>query len=487
MSGKLIEILESGRAPGFVSGSTVDPNSVLRKAPKALRELESEQIYKHGPARGAGRIGQHFGMSAERIKKIWAKPFSALFIFMACLSSFAGPLSAGVNFVDGQTVHAADLNNLVNNGNVNPSLISGQPADATPLQGDFIILYSPTLNGLFKATLLSVVYNNSQSITLLPAGNPNFTNADKFAFYNAASTNNQAVTFSNLVLNIATNFNLSVIHLTYTNPASGTNIPFLPNYTGNLTGLNTNSQAFFLVWNGTNGIPSQIAISNLEAAIAGDFGTNLSLSFVYNQMFFPQNVYGTNSVTNAWGNVVFPITNLLIAANQTQTLSNIDTIPINSSLQGSNTVVNLATLKQFIVGAQAKVIFSGVPLTLTITNANTTDGILATSNGLGFWATSPAYPAAGIPYPIDFATNGATFYFLGVKTNQVYYVTALSTNSNFFRVFSTYAAAVSQTNWIPITSTSSGTQQMFYLTNFTSFNCDAIQATTSGNLASAGR
>jgi len=166
MSGKLADIIRSGKAPGVtISGQqAVDPNSVYAKAPRGLAAIENEPKWKNGPTRSAKDISRYMGMPTDFIRKTWSKPvLVALLCF--CWASYAGDIQPGTSLTDGQLVHASDLNNLVGNATINNSFISGKSPDPTPLGSDKWIIYSPTLNGMYSLTLNAGVLQNSALIT----------------------------------------------------------------------------------------------------------------------------------------------------------------------------------------------------------------------------------------------------------------------------------------------------------------------------------
>lgn len=165
MKNGLTEIIKCGVAPGVSTGApAVDHSSVYYKAPRGLAAVESEPLFRHGPARGASRIAKHFGMSTQFIKDTWKRAPLIAVMFIA-LAANAGDFQSGVNFSDGQTVSAAQMNNIVNNATVNNSLISGKPVDPAPLGSDTLLIFSPTLNGLYRLTLNSGVLQNPALIT----------------------------------------------------------------------------------------------------------------------------------------------------------------------------------------------------------------------------------------------------------------------------------------------------------------------------------
>lgn len=60
--GKLAEILESGRAPGF-AGIAVDERSPEKSVPRALKQIEA--------TRSGNSIAKEMGFSVNHIKRIW--------------------------------------------------------------------------------------------------------------------------------------------------------------------------------------------------------------------------------------------------------------------------------------------------------------------------------------------------------------------------------------------------------------------------------
>lgn len=487
--GKINEILKSGIAPGAVCGERpFDPASVFHKAPNGLKELETQPRYKHGPNYSARDISKHFGMPTDFIKQTWSKPlpkaiacFLVAFLFILPAKA-VNYITAGETLQDGQTVHAQDLMNLVQNAIIGPGFYYSQPIDNTPLQSDYLVLYSPTLGGLYKATLLNAFLNNPQSITLLPNGTPVYTNQDLFAFYSAAGTNLESITASNLANFFSTYANPSLFPFAYTNIGTGTNTYFLPNWTGTFSGFNTNLPES--LWWGTNGIAKQQSLYGLEIAEAADLGTNIALPYNYNYLWYPWTFEGTNTVspyTNAFGwTTNFPIT----AAFQTNaqgsnllTLTLTDSIPILANLQAkTNTSVTLGALYGLFTNinalpayTQARIQFSGIPETLWITNnAQTTYGLLnITSNSL---------PAGQLAYAVSVVTNTSQIVIAGLQTNTLFYIVPTATNNEWVHVYSNYVTAVSGVGWLPVLNAGTGTQNKFlYLTNYTSFNADVTQ------------
>ena len=396
----------------------------------------------------------------------------------------AGDLTPGPALVDGQTVHAADFNNLVGDALINSSFYSRQhKSDPTP-GADYIVAYSPNSGGYLYQALVNKFVLSPALYPSLTLGTPNYLTNDLFQFYSQSSTNIRSVTFSNLVNDIASNINpVAWMNFAPTNATSGgTNIPVLADWPGAFSGSLTNNQPHSLWW-GSNGVPYQLSLSNEESALAGDLGTNLSLPYTFAQMFAPWLVYGTNAnFTNAWGfRTNFPITALYLtnsypSSTNTPTLVDSDAIPVNSTGQITNTTATLGALQQYLAAkntlppyTQARVQFNGFPVTVTV--SNTADNV----NGLIRVATN-SFPSGIIP--VSFDTNAIT---AAITTNQLYFIVPQATNNGWLHVYSNYPTASSGTNWIGFASTSGNSTKIYYVTNFTSFNCDAIPLVSSGN------
>ena len=169
---------------------------------------------------------------------------------------------------------------------------------------------------------------------------------DIFPFYSAGSTNLEQSTFSNLIQQISIYQNMASWQFAPTNAnSSNTNVFVLSQWPGAFgSAVPGTNMPELLVW-GTNGIPYQATLLTAEQAMAGDGGTNLSVPYVFQEIWSPwsfygfqTNIYGTNGSglplsTNAWGFTTnFPIQHLFLTntfnpTNNTQTLTNQDTVP----------------------------------------------------------------------------------------------------------------------------------------------------------------
>jgi hypothetical protein len=485
----LKEIILSGRAPGVRCGEpSVNPDSVYAKVPRALREIERGERKQKHPI-GARDISKLFGMSTDFIKKTWSKgnpkAFSCLLVFFLLVhSSTAGTFfNSGENFVDGQIVHASDLNNLVNGATPSPTFIVGV-GSGSYTAGDFVMLSRG--GTLLYYTAVSAILANPQSFTLLPQGYPNYTNSDLFQFYSAAGTNFQSITFSNLVNVVSSNANVAAFPYALTN-SSGSNVFSLPPY-GVFVPYSTNNQPELLMW-GTNGVPHQITLTNFLQGISSTLGTNLLLGSSWQFDFAPWTIYGTNTYgfTNLWGfQTNFPITGIFMYNTNAPTLTNTDIIPVQSALQQTNTIVTLGALYQYFTNVnalpnytQGRVQFNGNPVTETFTNMGTTTGIITNLADAVNWTMPTAVSLKG--WTTSFATSPVT------TSNQLLY--AFFTNSSpmtGFQLFTNYAAAVARTNPIlgsVCAALSPG--NIFWMTNFTGFNADAIQVSSATSVRSS--
>jgi hypothetical protein len=482
------EILKTGIAPGVRCGrGAVDRDSVFYKAPKALKELESEPIFKRGPARGAGRINKLFGMSTSTIRRAWG--LGCVLALLTAQCAYAGDLTPGETFTDRQTVYASDLNNAIGGATLNSggaNFISRQTLLTPNLSADYFVGYNPIAQETYKATLISLV-QSPLGVQLLSPGMPNYTNADLFSFYSSSVTNLANITFQNLVQDIASNINpVAWMQFAPTNNPGATNLPVLANWPAgaawSFSGWNTNNQPFILAW-ASNGVPYQQPLSNLDAAIQSDNGTN---PFVFRQIFQPWNVYGTNSTgfTNAWyGPTNFAITNLFIGTNQTATLTDTDAVPVFANAQTTNTTATMLSIYEYMTNKNAlppytvaRIQFSGIAEAVVVSNT------ASSANGLIQVATNIFQ--SGVIYCVDFATNGAQVQITGVQTNTPYYVVSQATNNEWLHVYTNLSAAKSLTNFMTVANTGSGTSPMnylFYLTNYTSFNADVTAVITLGN------
>ena len=239
--------------------------------------------------------------------------------------------------------------------------------------------------------------------------------------------------------------------------------------------------------------------------MAGDGGTNLSVPYVFQEIWSPwsfygfqTNIYGTNGSglplsTNAWGFTTnFPIQHIFLPntfnpTNNTQTLTDQDTVPIFATGQFTNTTFTLQALYEYLTNRNAlppytvaRIQFSGIPASYTIgTNNTSTNNLYPLPSSL--WTT---------PTAVSFLFTAGSATQLPstpqVTSNQVYYVVQYTGIPNSVRLYTNYASALLQTNWVTYSGPVGGTAPtMYVLTNYTSFNLDAIQTVT-GTSINAG-
>lgn len=395
-----------------------------------------------------------------------------LCFFAALLVPVTGQeINPGQTFVDGQRLTAAQLTALVQQATIQPPFYTDKISQTNIASTDLLLVYSPSSGTFHKVTGAAGIYNN---VAIIAAQQPYVNMANTNYFFLGYDSTNGTLFQVNLTNLLWTGAQwIQVAGLNFSNTLSEYGI-FNPAW--------TNNPVRMLVWD-TNGIPRMESMSNLVQSIAPTLGTNWSLPFTFNQIFEPWNVWFTNGVTNVWGTASpFAITNIFITNSPIPTITDTDTIPIYANEQGSNTVVTTTALYEYFTNrnalpayTQGRCQFSGIPVLFVITNnANTTYGSISFSN-TGYFASSPPFPALATPYAVDFITNGTGFYFAGANTNIPYWIVPFQTNANWARIYTNYAQAVQQTNWMTLTSQGSGVQTMVYLTNYTGFNADAIQ------------
>ena len=492
---KISEIISSGCAPGVHLGTTVNPESVYAKVPKALKEMERGERRAKSP-QSARDMAKHMGFSVDRLKRTWAdkhnpNAFGVILAFlMLVFSGSASQINPGVTFQNGVTYYAQDLNNLILNATMAPAFIYSQPVGTPAGSNDFGIFYSGSGQSLYRATLQSIA-SSTLNYTLLPRGFPSITNGgggpDLFSFYSGVNTNVEAITWSNLLASVSSNISVANLSFAATNALStNTFVPLLPPWSGGFSGFDTNNQPQSLWW-GTNGVPYAQSLSNLEISVALDLGTNRSLPYIFTNIFQPWSLYGTNSTTNVWGaNTNFPITGLLATnfqggTNTTLTLLSSDSIPIKSGQQGTNTTVTLGAITSYLTNLnalpsynQARTIFSGKPTFYQIyTNISVSNSWQLTNSVTNLFVI-------GTGYGVTLITNGVQMFqnsgsgINGGTTNQIYYIVPTFTNATTmqFQAYTNYSQAWAGTNFITPAVTVPG-NLLVYITNFTSFNADA--------------
>lgn len=400
------------------------------------------------------------------------------------LNARATELVRSVTLTDGGVLYASDLHNLIDGATIGADFYNDQSSIGVLNSAYYFLLLDANSGSYHRITAQNLLYGNT-NIWLNQIAGTNVNSHAFLLFYDSTNNIIRRISASDL-------FNSSQQFINTSNQVVGfrfatTNGQSLPVLSGSFTGLTTNNPLNLLTW-GTNGVPYYVPLAVAETNMAADFGTNLMLSYTFNQMFQPWMVYGTNTFTNAWGfQTNFPISNLYLTnsyptSTNTPTLVDSDTIPVDSTQQGTNTSASLFSLYQYLAAkntlpayTQARVQFSGNVVTVATSNA--ADNV----NGLIRVATNSFY--SGTIYPVCFNTNSIS---TAIITNQLYFVTAQATNNTWLHVYSNYPTANSGTNWIAVASTSVGGSQIYYLTNYTSYNCDVIPQISAPSTTRAG-
>ena len=269
----------------------------------------------------------------------------ALLLLALALPLAAVQITRNTTLNDGQQLFASDLHKLIDTATVGPGFYSDQTA-ATILPIGYSFLMLDPGSGLYRSmTAQDVIYGNTNKWLNVAAGT-SIPNYGQFLFYNPTNNTISKLSATNLAASVSANITVSVLSYANTN---GTY--YLSNWPGQFSGFQTNNHPEFLVW-GTNGVPYQQSLSNLETTIATDLGTNRIWPFTFRQVFQPWTLYGTNGYgfTNVWGSQTnFAITNIYQFANTSNsTLTATDTIPVFANMQQTNTSVTLAALAFYV-------------------------------------------------------------------------------------------------------------------------------------------
>ena len=402
------------------------------------------------------------------------KLIAILGILISMLPAWAVDITPGYTFADGQRLTAAQLAALVNAATINAAFYTSKTPGATNLQQSDILLIVSSSSGAFNKILGSAILKNP----LLISDQQNYTAASLSPYlyigiYDPTNNILGKTSLTNLGSFLSQYLNVTNFSLATTNGAklADWSRPF---YTFGVT-----NHPYFLVW-GTNGQPYQQSLSNLVLSAASDLGTNLSLRFTFTQVFAPWDVYGTNAsgATNAWyGATVGPITNFNMAQTNTASLVDADTIPVNSTLQGSNTTASLLSIYGYITNknalpahTSARLQFNGNYGAFRATNADTTLNCFRPTN----------YTAGGVT-AISFNFNGGAGVIStpAMVSNQVYYITPTNAGAGWYYIYTNYQQAVDNgaTNAVDLTSAAAVASgaYMLVITNRTAVNADAIQ------------
>jgi len=434
---RLSEILRSGRPPGYAGSGACDPQSVFALAPKAFKEIENGtgRSSKDRPM-SARDMAKYMGLgSVDKLKQIWKKTnpraFTCLLVLLAFqMQAMTGlTLNPGLTFIDGQTVHANDLNNLVGNATINPYFYSSQPIITTVASSDYMLVYSPVLNRYEKITAGNLITFNPSIIVGQPLGSIN--PGDLMLFYNT----NTATLYNNTVQELlsstlTTSFGVSTNYVSalpvtddwvysYTNGtfdgttmSGGSNVlrtamSVWQQGLGLSTPTNlpvssapTNSD-MTLVWTTPNNTNYTAKRITREAAI-----TNLTSLVLTNAL-------NTNSAIQIPTNLFFQAMSVGIDTNGQPTGTNVvgkyDFISLKNAIYGNNVVI-----PNFIMPASG----------LIITNAHSLGVIPSYVRAVLVCVTNDAATGYGVGREIDLEQVGANF----ASFIHAFYVSSDSTN-----------------------------------------------------------
>ena len=250
---------------------------------------------------------------------------------------------------DGQRLTSAKLLQLVSDATIQPIFYTGKVGQSNLVAGDTLLVVSGASGTFHKLTGNQALLQNyhlitDQSVYTTLAG------YNKFLIYDPTNNVFGQISFSNLMASGSSSINVSNILWAY----MGTN--YLSEFVGLPDPQSTNAQPYSLVWQ-SNGVPQYLTFSNMLKGASFYLGTVLQVPYVYQDVFRPYSLYTTNNATNIWGftNIVaitnlYEGTNTLLFTNNVNypMLTNVDTIPIHSTKQGSNTTVTLGALAQYI-------------------------------------------------------------------------------------------------------------------------------------------
>lgn len=181
-------MLRSQKPPGF-SGIHIDPTDVDAMIPKALRKMEE--------TKSARDIAKNSGFSVNRLKKAWAVCIALLCFVSAARAS---DLNAGYSFTVNDQVTATKLNALAGSATINTSFFTDKSA-GTPAGADTFLFYSSSLAGYRKATLNSLLLQNTDLITTQTEDTaPAY--GDFVLTYDASASGLKKATLGNILTNL---------------------------------------------------------------------------------------------------------------------------------------------------------------------------------------------------------------------------------------------------------------------------------------------
>src|ERR1700723_1537477 len=400
-------------------------------------------------------------------------------LMLLAFTAGAQQINPGFTFPEGPNVRitADQLNALVNQATITPFFYINQiPANAQLQPGDTLLVLSS--GNTYHKILGSQVFNNTNMFTTAVV-ETNVPPYGVFIFYDPTNGWVAQIGFTNLAFQVSSNLVVSNFQFAATNALSSNQLvqvlppsPYTLSPILALQPATTNDTNFFLTWD-TNGIPFYTTFSNIMAAEAPYFGTNISngvglTPYEFLFTFKPYNYYTTNTTTNAWGlNTNFPITSLFFYTNNVTptnpvpTLQASDPTPINSGAQGTNTSVTLGALFQYNTNQYpqppytvAREQFNGTAAQVPITNVDTINlKFFAGTNGI------PSNTVQAISFFFTATTGGRPTTLPTVPqvfSNVIYYAVSMATNPNWIQLYTNYFDAfAANTNVIKPSGTAS--------------------------------
>lgn len=149
--GKIAEIIESGKPPGF-DLKTKDERDPDRAVPRAFKQLSSGDVRK---------FVKETGFSVDHVKRVWEMALAAL-VLVWSFTAAAADINKGYAFTPTDRVTNTKLNNLVDAATINTTFITDKTS-ATPTSGDvFLMVRGGTF---YKVSFTDMVLNYSTLIT----------------------------------------------------------------------------------------------------------------------------------------------------------------------------------------------------------------------------------------------------------------------------------------------------------------------------------
>lgn len=150
--GKIAEIIESGKAPGFdqKQKSERDPD---RAVPRAFKSLSNDQVRK---------FTRESGFSVDHVKRVWEMAVAGLLCLWLTFGALAADINKGYSFTPTDRVTNTKLNNLVDAATINTTFFTDK-SSGTPAAADTFLLARS--GNFYRATFASMVRDYTGLIT----------------------------------------------------------------------------------------------------------------------------------------------------------------------------------------------------------------------------------------------------------------------------------------------------------------------------------